>query len=70
MPAACDRLAQSPDTARRLRDLFAGRSCAACGSPAGRLVGGQFLCHAHYLRGHSREAFTPRVYRCAAPTLG
>jgi hypothetical protein len=65
MPA--DRLALSTDTTRRLRDLFAGRTCATCDSPAGRLVRGKYLYHVHYLRGHSAGAYAPRVYRCGAP---
>ena len=54
------------ETLRRMRHVFGGRVCTACGAAAARLRGGEFFCHDHYPK--AQRAVRPlRVYRCLAP---
>jgi hypothetical protein len=54
------------ETLRRMRDVFGGRVCSACGAAASWLCGGEFFCHDHYPR--VRKAIrAPRMYHCPAP---
>ena len=38
-----------PQTERRLQELFGGRRCCRCGSPAVRLIDDRFYCQGHFL---------------------
>jgi hypothetical protein len=53
-----------PDTLRRMREVFAGETCAVCRAPAARLCGDQFFCHEHYPQSKPAPR-TPRTYHCA-----
>ena len=54
------------ETLRRMRDVFGGRTCSACGTAAERLCGGEFFCHAHHPDARPTRR-SPRVYCCSAP---
>jgi hypothetical protein len=56
----------SPDTRRRLRELFAGRCCKKCGAAAVRLSADRYYRAAHYPRKLSGPSVGTRVYRCWA----
>ena len=54
------------ETLRRMREVFGGRTCSACGAPAARVHGEEFFCHEHYPRAR-KPVRSPRVYRCQLP---
>jgi len=55
-----------PETLRRIREVFAGRTCSVCGAAAVRLYAGRFVCLAHYPK-TPRNLRPPRVYHYRIP---
>ncbi|MDB5308014.1 MAG: hypothetical protein JWO38_2216 [Gemmataceae bacterium] len=59
-----------PETLRRMREVFEGRVCHACGAPAARLTGEHFYCPDHFPRRAAGRPEHLRVYRCSIVSKG
>jgi hypothetical protein len=55
-----------PETVRRIRELFGGRTCCRCGSPAERMAAERFYCAFHFEQKRAPEKCAAQTHRWAA----
>lgn len=62
-------MALDPKTEELIRELFAGRQCALCGSPAARMIDDRFYCHRHFRPAMRGPKTKPSVQAPCRPPL-